>query len=148
MLKKLLADDKVRQEVALDLAQSTTQTTHTTKLDRRQKALAYLLDNLTGAWRCEDEFTLFPSEEWCVEVSGLCERLHAVATSAEVKVACERSIKRLRDALIYARWGRKTCVACGERYEGGDHACTGRAAKCRDARMAHDPTLGDFPQEK
>ncbi len=131
------------KQLGEDLAQCTTQSTRTTKHDRREKALAYLLDTLTS-----DPMMRFPSEKWCQSVLALTNAVrHAPSppTSPEVLVALERVDKRLENALRNpgARLLHKqACVGCGEILDvGQEHQCTNASSIMKDIMMNRDDTI-------
>lgn len=127
--------------IAGDLAQCLSQKVGTTKLERRERAVAYVLDNLTG------ELGRFHSEQWVLDLLGTILALKANARTQEAKVAYERAERRLRWALDNPKEGLRegmwTCLACGEIMppDGGNHECTNRRATSKDRTMMHDDTV-------
>lgn len=114
-----------------DLAAAVAQQRHTTKLDRRQRALAYLLETLTGGME------RFPDEDWVLRMLDLVAAFRANAKAGEVLVALDRTERRLRHALATQAWVRRTCVACGDPYT-PDHRCADKHARAKDATMSRE----------
>ena len=142
VLTRLLKD--WAETLAGDLAQAGTQVTRTTKLERRQRALAYLLEALTGDLY-DPVFCCFPSAEWCVGLLNVLERLTANANAPEVRVACKRASDRLRRALDEDNFrGHRRCAGCDAVYRGNDHKCDPDKVRARDAAMAADRDIADY----
>ncbi len=122
-----------------DLALCEAQTICTTKHERRERALAYLLENITG------EHNKYPSEDFVQEFLGIVKALLPRMRSQEAKTGLERTEKRLRYALMNEEEciaGSQTCVACNERYQAGtSHECTNKRAQTRDRIMTQDDSI-------
>lgn len=120
-----------------DLFKGLVQDTRTTKHDRREKALAYILDNYTGD-------PLNGNNHW------LLARLHEVAATlsvrspiAEVKVACDRVMRRCSYKLSEPQQGDSVCVACDAvilRQDIGKHQCDPKLIAHKERRTP-DPTV-------
>ncbi len=131
------------KQLGEDLAQCTTQSTRTTKHDRREKALAYLLDTLTS-----DPMMRFPNEKWCQSELALTNAMrHAPnpPTSGEVLVALDRVDKRLEKALqdpVAKLMHKRACVGCGEILDIGQaHECTNASSIMKDIMMKRDDII-------
>ncbi len=123
-----------------DLAQTVSQKTRTTKQDRRERALAYLLENLTGYL---DNSWGFDSEEWAVEFVNVIDELRRHMKSPEALVALDRAERRLRHALTSGEGLPRTkCDKCGAVYNCRTvHECYSRKDAARDRAMGHDPDI-------
>ncbi len=131
------------KQLGQDLAQCTTQSTRTTKHDRREKALAYLLDTLTS-----DPHQKFSSGDWCLSVLSLTSAMRhcpSPPTSPEVLTALDRIDKRLEKALQEpSRYisNKQACVGCGEVLDvGQEHECTNKSSIMKDLTMKRDDTI-------
>lgn len=111
---------------AKDLASTLSQKIRTTKLDRRERALAYLIESFTGA----QEAMSHDRARMIWEVADqLCKRTR----SSEVKVACNRTMARMTFVLNEDEIMTTECVACGEKVLPGGHG----KHSCNPAKIAH-----------
>ncbi len=119
-----------KRNILADLTSAATQREYTTKQGRRERATAYVIENLTGY------LTVFPNEEWVLKLLKAVDLLRGNARSPEAGVALDRAEKRLRRALEDPScfYGNRQCVGCNEWYNGDDHECTSAAAKAKDTR--------------
>ena len=127
-----------------DLAQCEKQVLQTTKHGRREKALAYMLDAVSGMRA--DACTL-PDEQECIEWINACETLKAMSKSPEVQTSYDRTIKRLSWQLTYldnyanGKVG-PGCKGCGMPIKQGESCdCDNRRGRAKDAAMARDDTV-------
>lgn len=134
---KLLKKDA--EKLAGDLSQAAYQKTHTTKLDRREKTLAYIFEVLTVE-------TIFPNEEFVLSWLNVIELLQINCRNGEAKIGLDRAYKRLQYALQKQKFSDNDklikCVGCGDLLQPGQsHECTNRYAKSKNNTMARDPDL-------
>jgi len=124
--------------LAENLCSCVNQQENTTKHGRRERALSYLLESLTG-----DYSTRFTADG-AIRLLGLIQACLANAKSAEAKVGLERTEKRLHYLLEdpMRLSGNASCVACHEIYQRGtSHQCTNATARGKDAQLARDPDV-------
>jgi len=124
--------------IAVDFLQCVDQKTRTTKLSRREKAVAYVIESMTG----DPDFKT--SEKEIIGLLGIIEKLIANAGSDEAKTALKRAEKRLRWKLEHPMeiYGNARCVACNEVYPRDEsHECTSVASKQKDASLARNPDV-------
>lgn len=125
------------RQLSLDLSRCVAQTIQTTKHARRQRALAFLLETLTGGWLRKPTRT--EVETLLVQVG----RLQKLITgNTETTVGLERTEKRLRWLLDHPEGlrGEHQCIACDEWYT-ENHQCTNTKARGKDSTMAHDSEI-------
>lgn len=122
--------------VSLDLAQCVTQKMRTSKHERRERALSYLLETLSS------HMCFLPTEEEAILLINLIETVKGKVEDEEAGIGLERAEKRLRWKLSNEDLsGVRRCVACGEAYRGDNHECTSKAAAAKDAAMARDDSV-------
>ena len=130
-----------KRTLAVDLSQCQNQKTVTSKHQRRERTLSYLVEMLTGS------FSFRPSETEAVALVCLIEETLSNTHEQEARIGLERAEKRLRYMLSnpeLLRRGLHTCVACGEEYAGFNHECTNLSARTKDRVMTHDETVKEI----
>ena len=139
-MKSVLCGDANHRLIALDLLQCLDQKELTTKHVRREKALAYLLESLTGSPNY-----IRRSKEEVEGLLVLIGQLQANVKTEEAKIGYQRTEKRLRYMLDHPQQclgnQKNECHACGELYEGGNHVCTNQASRMKDIVMTRDDTV-------
>ena len=124
--------------IVVDLAQVQTQKVNTTKHGRREKALAYLLEIITG------DTAFFPTQDHAMILLFLVRESLAMTHSPEATVALKRTESRLSYRLDNPEklYGYSTCTACGDLMQRGQsHECTNRSAAAKDRIMAQDDSV-------
>jgi len=126
-----------------DLASVEFQKVRTTKHDRRERALAYLLESLSGY-----EISNWGRNPWREEempaVWAILDKLK-LSPLADVKVAAKRTERRLayhlNDAVVPRAHER--CVACGAEMIDPMKSCScdNPAGRAKDAAMARDDQI-------
>lgn len=123
-----------------DLGQCLSQTTQTTKHDRRGRTLAYLLENITSFMIMDGV-----KEQDVINLIVIIDDLKFKIKSHEGKISLDRASKRLSEILNnpskYLFNAAKQCIACNEFYKGKNHICTNKTAKGKDAIMGYDDTV-------
>lgn len=122
--------------LAGDLSVVPYQVVNTTKNSRREKALAYLIEQITFD---ESAFLASSSKEYLNKFLEVVEYLKNSVKSPEAKISLERSERRIIwDIAKEVPKGTHTCVACGESYTGEDHKCTNQSSINKDRTMSID----------
>src|SRR5262249_3697950 len=112
----------------------------TSKLPRKLRALAHILEDLTG--ELVGEPLSRPDTETTLGLLDLVLQAQKAAGGIpEAKTCLVRAETRLRRWLMEGPRYERTCVACGEGYNGSNHTCTNAAAKAKDLAMGRDPDL-------
>jgi len=128
--------------VAGDLWQTFGQKTKTSKYYRRERALAYILENFTG----ELFGGTMPHEQARI-VWDMANALKKRSDSQEVIVACDRIMTRMSRNLSEPEIGGDWCVACGKRIERdavGGHHCDPKDIGRKDAAMMKDDKVQEI----
>lgn len=141
--------DDFAHAISIDLISHIDQKVHTTKLERREKALSYIIESLTGDMSGSGDYTngFFPGVAWCDQMLALVVTCRDACRSVEARTGFERAEKRIRWALDHPKESMRvsvhTCVGCGEEIppNGGNHECTNARANIRNAAMTRDDTV-------
>lgn len=133
--------DNYTKKIWGDLSQCFSQKTRTTKHDRREKTLAYLLEVATFEMVAEPGIKNV--QEKALELIKVVGDLQEKTVSQEAKVSLERSFKRLSEILNNPQYSgkNKQCFACNEYYSGGNHVCNNKTAKSKDGIMGYDDSF-------